>query len=101
MKKNSNEFPDNLCCLLIANTLSSEGQKDNVIESMLKTKKGNKVEQSNIQWCGPTWNPWYGCRKVTDGCKFCYMYRDMEKYGRDAKTVTKSKTKFKSHIVYL
>lgn len=58
------------------------------------TKTTSKVEQSKIQWTGPTYNPWYGCIKVSEGCKFCYMYRDMAKYGKDPKTVTKSKTKF-------
>ena len=21
------------------------------------------------------WSPWHGCRKVSEGCKFCYVYR--------------------------
>lgn len=41
-----------------------------------------KVKKSKIQWTGPTWNPWHGCVKVSPGCKFCYMYRDKERYGR-------------------
>ncbi|MBE6038714.1 MAG: DUF5131 family protein, partial [Anaerofustis stercorihominis] len=20
------------------------------------------------------WNPWHGCRKISDGCKNCYVY---------------------------
>jgi protein gp37 len=60
--------------------------------------EANKVEQSKIQWTGPTWNPWHGCTKVSDGCRFCYMYRDKEKYGQDAKLVVKSKTKFKEPL---
>jgi protein gp37 len=27
---------------------------------------------SNIQWTDHTFNPWIGCQKVTDACKFCY-----------------------------
>jgi len=27
---------------------------------------------SKIQWTDHTWNPWRGCTKVSDGCKFCY-----------------------------
>ncbi len=45
-----------------------------------------------IQWTdnGSTWNPWYGCKKVSDGCKFCYMYRDMKRYGNDPFTVKRA-----------
>lgn len=51
-------------------------------------------EQSSIQWTEATWNPWHGCKKVSPGCKFCYMYRDKEKYGQDPTIVMRSKTKF-------
>lgn len=27
---------------------------------------------SNIEWTDHTFNPWIGCQKVTDACKFCY-----------------------------
>lgn len=30
------------------------------------------TEQSAIQWTHWTFNPWRGCTKVSDGCKFCY-----------------------------
>lgn len=56
--------------------------------------KTNKVELSKIQWTGPTWNPWHGCTKVSAGCKFCYMFRDKERYGQNPTTVLKSKTMF-------
>ena len=32
-----------------------------------------------IEWADGTWNPWSGCRKVSPGCKNCYMYRDMNR----------------------
>lgn len=51
-------------------------------------------ENSQIQWTGHTWNPWHGCRKVSPGCKFCYMFRDKERYGQDPTAVLRSKTKF-------
>ena len=46
---------------------------------------------SAIQWTDATWNPWYGCQKVSAGCKFCYMYRDMKRYGRDPNIVQRAK----------
>ena len=33
------------------------------------------AENSKIQWTKHTWNPLYGCRKVSKGCKFCYAER--------------------------
>jgi protein gp37 len=61
--------------------------------------KQTKIEWTSIydngeQLPGATWNPWYGCKKVSPGCKNCYMYRDMEQYGRDPFTITRSKTTF-------
>ena len=40
-------------------------------------------ELTGISWCDSTWNPWYGCRKVSPGCDNCYAERDMTRYGRD------------------
>lgn len=30
------------------------------------------AENSNIEWCHHTFNPWMGCTKVSEACKFCY-----------------------------
>ena len=30
-----------------------------------------------------SWNPWHGCKKYSEGCKNCYVYRLDAKYGRD------------------
>ncbi|HTB46253.1 MAG TPA: DUF5131 family protein [Acetobacteraceae bacterium] len=27
---------------------------------------------TGISWTNSTWNPWVGCRPVSEGCKFCY-----------------------------
>lgn len=51
-------------------------------------------EQSKIQWTDNTWNPWYGCIKVAQGCKNCYMYRDFERWKRDPAQVQRSRTRF-------
>ena len=48
-------------------------------------------KQTEIEWCDATWNPWYGCRKVSAGCKFCYAEREMTRYGRDFGAVTRAK----------
>ena len=29
-------------------------------------------EQTKIEWCDHTWNPWRGCTKVSAGCDHCY-----------------------------
>lgn len=55
-------------------------------------------EKSNIQWTENTWNPWHGCTKVSEGCKYCYMYRDKERYGQDPTTVLRSKSNFNAPL---
>lgn len=50
--------------------------------------------ESSIQWTQATWNPWHGCRKVSAGCKYCYMYRDKDRYGQDPTKVLRSKGNF-------
>lgn len=61
-------------------------------KNKVKMSTTNKI--SKIQWTGPTWNPWHGCKKVSDGCKFCYMFRDKERYGQKPTIVLRSKTMF-------
>lgn len=36
------------------------------------------------------WNPWHGCRKYSEGCENCYVYRRDGKVGRDASEVKKN-----------
>lgn len=54
--------------------------------------------KSEIQWTQATWNPWHGCKKVSPGCKYCYMYRDKDRYGQDPSTVLRSKSNFKAPL---
>lgn len=62
------------------------------------------TERTGIEWThrpgtrGATWNPWYGCDKVSEGCENCYMFREMRRYGRDPLVVTRSKTKFREPL---
>ena len=39
------------------------------------------ASKSNIEWTGATWNPTYGCDKVSAGCKNCYAMRDVYRIG--------------------
>ena len=38
-------------------------------------------ENSKIEWCDHTFNPWIGCVKVSPGCKNCYAEREMGRWG--------------------
>lgn len=49
------------------------------------------ARNSAIEWTDATHNFWYGCRKVSAGCKLCYAERDMTRFGRDFRAVTRAK----------
>jgi protein gp37 len=36
------------------------------------------------------WNLWHGCKKYSEGCKYCYVYRGDSKRDKDASIVTKT-----------
>ena len=55
---------------------------------------------TGIEWTDKTWNPWYGCHKVSQGCKNCYMFRDKKRYGQDPNVVVRSKTQFRSPLTW-
>ena len=38
-----------------------------------------------------TWNPWHGCKKYSEGCLNCYVYRRDASVGRDASIVARTK----------
>ncbi|MCA9366705.1 phage Gp37/Gp68 family protein [Candidatus Kaiserbacteria bacterium] len=48
------------------------------------------AENSKIEWTDATWNPWQGCSKVSEACANCYMFRDMNLYGKDPSIVRRS-----------
>lgn len=37
------------------------------------------------------WNPWHGCHKLSEGCRYCYVYRGDVKRGIDSTSVTQTK----------
>ena len=39
-------------------------------------------ENSKIEWCDHTWNPWIGCTKVSPGCDHCYAESYATRYGK-------------------
>lgn len=41
-----------------------------------------------------SWNPWHGCKKVSQGCKNCFVYKMDERYGRDTTKIEKGKTTY-------
>lgn len=38
---------------------------------------------SKIEWTRSTFNPWWGCQKVSPACHHCYAERDSVRYGHD------------------
>ena len=44
-----------------------------------------QMENSKIGWTHHTWNPWWGCNKVSEACKHCYIGPIMRRSGRNRK----------------
>ena len=38
-------------------------------------------EKTKIEWTDFTFNPWWGCSRVSPACRFCYADRDASRYG--------------------
>lgn len=36
------------------------------------------------------WNPWHGCRKISEGCRHCYVYRQDEQHALDSSEARKT-----------
>lgn len=36
--------------------------------------------ETGIEWCRSTFNPWWGCTKVSPGCDNCYAERDAHRF---------------------
>lgn len=41
------------------------------------------AERTEIEWCDATLNLWWGCTKVSDGCKHCYAETLTNRFGGD------------------
>jgi len=40
-------------------------------------------KQTAIAWADSTWNPWWGCSKVSPGCQHCYANTLAKRAGKD------------------
>lgn len=40
-------------------------------------------KNSKIGWTHHSWNPWWGCNKVSDECRFCYIEAIMRRGGHE------------------
>lgn len=38
------------------------------------------AENTAIEWCDHTFNPWWGCQKVSPACDHCYAERDAKRF---------------------
>jgi protein gp37 len=62
------------------------------------------MENSKIEWCDHTFNPWIGCTKVSPGCANCYAETLMDhrygraKWGKGEKRVLTSETYWKQPL---
>src|SRR4051812_45686261 len=65
-------------------------------------------EQTQIQWCDHTFNPWIGCTKVSPGCANCYAevstrarvlrHRGQETWGKGAQRSRTSESNWKEPL---
>lgn len=42
------------------------------------------MENSKIEWCDHTFNPWIGCCKISEGCKNCYAEKIAKRFYKQA-----------------
>jgi protein gp37 len=89
MSKNAFNFPT-FCGLLFPHTYREAAQFESckvrlprIVLRKNRWMRSNRMENSNIEWCDHTFNPWMGCQKVSPGCDHCYAEAMMDtRYGR-------------------
>ncbi len=67
-----------------------EEQIETELDDMSNQQMQSGLEESHIKWTNFTWNPWTGCKKISAGCKYCYMFRDGDRYGNDHHQIKKT-----------
>lgn len=55
------------------------------------------AEKTGISWTDHTFNPWWGCTKVSPGCKNCYAETFAERYGFKVWGPGKLRRTFRTH----
>lgn len=38
----------------------------------------------------PMWNPWRGCRKCSEGCRYCYIHKGDARRGVDTSQIVRT-----------
>ncbi len=62
---------------------------------VLRATKGATVGQNSaIEWTDHTFNPWWGCSKVSPGCQYCYAETLSNRYGHAIWGVHKTRRTF-------
>ncbi|MEM7533112.1 MAG: phage Gp37/Gp68 family protein [Chloroflexota bacterium] len=51
-------------------------------------------QKTSIEWTNHTFNPWWGCMKVSQGCKHCYAESWAKRYGHDIWGIEKNRRTF-------
>lgn len=49
------------------------------------------AENTGIEWCHHTFNPWWGCHKVSEACRNCYAETLAKRVGKDFADRVKTK----------
>jgi len=53
------------------------------LQSQVTTPEESVAKNSSIEWTHHTFNPWWGCAKVSDACKHCYAETWAKRVGSD------------------
>lgn len=50
-------------------------------------------KESKIGWTNATYNPFWGCHKISEGCRYCYAERLMSRYDKIFRDIQKTSDK--------
>src|SRR3989304_5152863 len=50
-------------------------------EYSISKRESIAMQNSKIEWCDHTFNPWHGCMRVSPGCEHCYAETMNHRYG--------------------
>ena len=62
-----------------------KGCRDDCVTSVRYFHNGATTmgEKTGIGWTHHTFNPWMGCNKVSEECKFCYIGQNIRRQGKE------------------